>query len=226
MFAVCDPGLTPRDARDADPAVAMRPVGQGDRPGVPGRRADHRPAAAPRSRRGCRSWAGCPTWTTCLTSAPGGTPWSRALYLLFNEGYHGSDPDEPAPPVPVRRTPCAWPSCCSRRKRDGASGRARAGRAVLLRRRPPGDPARRGRRVRPARGAGPGPLGPGAASSAASLHLARRPPGDHMSRWHLEAGIACEHAIAPSVREDGLGPDRRATIRSSLMASPGARSWR
>jgi hypothetical protein len=22
-----------------------------------------------------------------------------------------------------------------------------------------------------------------------------------MSRWHLEAGIACEHAIAPSIRE-------------------------
>ena len=32
-------------------------------------------------------------------------------------------------------------------------------------------------------------------------HLARSATGDHMSRWHLEAGIACEHAIAPSVRE-------------------------
>jgi predicted RNA polymerase sigma factor len=32
-------------------------------------------------------------------------------------------------------------------------------------------------------------------------HLARSAAGDHMSRWHLEAGIACEHAIAPSVRE-------------------------
>jgi RNA polymerase sigma-70 factor (ECF subfamily) len=26
-----------------------------------------------------------------------------------------------------------------------------------------------------------------------------------MSRWHLEAGIACEHAIAPSVRETDWG---------------------
>jgi predicted RNA polymerase sigma factor len=32
-------------------------------------------------------------------------------------------------------------------------------------------------------------------------HLAGSASGDHMSRWHLEAGIACEHAIAPSVRE-------------------------
>ncbi|UWE10357.1 RNA polymerase sigma factor [Actinacidiphila bryophytorum] len=34
-------------------------------------------------------------------------------------------------------------------------------------------------------------------------HLARSAAGDHLSRWHLEAGIACEHAIAPSVRETG-----------------------
>jgi predicted RNA polymerase sigma factor len=26
-----------------------------------------------------------------------------------------------------------------------------------------------------------------------------------MSRWHLEAGIACEHAVAPSVRETDWG---------------------
>jgi RNA polymerase sigma-70 factor (ECF subfamily) len=33
------------------------------------------------------------------------------------------------------------------------------------------------------------------------MHLARSATGDHMSRWHLEAGIACEHAIAPSIQE-------------------------
>jgi RNA polymerase sigma factor (sigma-70 family) len=33
------------------------------------------------------------------------------------------------------------------------------------------------------------------------MHLARAATGDHMSRWHLEAGIACEHAIAPSIQE-------------------------
>jgi RNA polymerase sigma factor (sigma-70 family) len=33
------------------------------------------------------------------------------------------------------------------------------------------------------------------------IHLAAASTGDRMTRWHLEAGIACEHAIAPSVRE-------------------------
>ena len=33
------------------------------------------------------------------------------------------------------------------------------------------------------------------------MHLARSATGDHMSRWHLEAGIACEHAIAPSIQK-------------------------
>jgi RNA polymerase sigma-70 factor (ECF subfamily) len=33
------------------------------------------------------------------------------------------------------------------------------------------------------------------------VHLGHAACGDRMSRWHLEAGIACEHAIAPSVRE-------------------------
>jgi RNA polymerase sigma-70 factor (ECF subfamily) len=41
-----------------------------------------------------------------------------------------------------------------------------------------------------------------------------------MSRWHLEAGIACEHAVAPSVRETGW--DRIVAFYDVLMAqSPG-----
>jgi predicted RNA polymerase sigma factor len=32
-------------------------------------------------------------------------------------------------------------------------------------------------------------------------HLAASAAGDRMSPWHLEAGIACEHAVAPSVRK-------------------------
>jgi RNA polymerase sigma-70 factor (ECF subfamily) len=32
-------------------------------------------------------------------------------------------------------------------------------------------------------------------------HLARSATGHYMSRWHLEAGIACEHAISPSLDE-------------------------
>jgi predicted RNA polymerase sigma factor len=36
-------------------------------------------------------------------------------------------------------------------------------------------------------------------------HLAHSATGEHMSRWHLEAGIACEHAIAPSVEATDWG---------------------
>jgi RNA polymerase sigma-70 factor (ECF subfamily) len=41
-----------------------------------------------------------------------------------------------------------------------------------------------------------------------------------MSRWHLEAGIACEHAVAPSVRETDWG--RIVAFYDLLMAqAPG-----
>jgi DNA-binding MarR family transcriptional regulator len=33
------------------------------------------------------------------------------------------------------------------------------------------------------------------------VHLARASAGERLTPWHLEAGIACEHAIAPSVQE-------------------------
>jgi RNA polymerase sigma-70 factor (ECF subfamily) len=33
------------------------------------------------------------------------------------------------------------------------------------------------------------------------VHLAASAAGTRMSRWHLEAGIACEHVVAPSVGE-------------------------
>jgi predicted RNA polymerase sigma factor len=36
-------------------------------------------------------------------------------------------------------------------------------------------------------------------------HLAASARGDRMSRWHLEAGIACEHAIAASVGDTDWG---------------------
>ena len=35
------------------------------------------------------------------------------------------------------------------------------------------------------------------------MHLGRAAAGDHLSRWHREAGIAGEHAIAPSVQKTG-----------------------
>ena len=50
--------------------------------------------------------------------------------------------------------------------------------------------------------------------------LAASAVGDRMSRWHLEAGIACEHVVAPSVGETDW--DRIVTFYDVLMAqSPG-----
>jgi len=45
-----------------------------------------------------------------------------------------------------------------------------------------------------------------------------------MSRWHLEAGIACEHAIAPSIQQTDW--DRIIGFYRFSPSSPGARSWR
>ena len=50
------------------------------------------------------------------------------------------------------------------------------------------------------------------------MHLARSATGDHMSRWHLEAGIACEHAIAPSIQKTDW--DRIAGFYQVLAWSP------
>jgi RNA polymerase sigma-70 factor (ECF subfamily) len=33
------------------------------------------------------------------------------------------------------------------------------------------------------------------------VHLGKASTGDRMTRWHLEAGVACEHTIAPSVAD-------------------------
>src|SRR5262249_17918446 len=51
-------------------------------------------------------------------------------------------------------------------------------------------------------------------------HLAASASGERISRWHLEAGIACEHAVATSVRETNWG--RIVEFYDQLMAqSPG-----
>jgi RNA polymerase sigma factor (sigma-70 family) len=51
-------------------------------------------------------------------------------------------------------------------------------------------------------------------------HLAASASGERISRWHLEAGIACEHAVATSVRETNWR--RIVEFYDQLMAqSPG-----
>ena len=52
------------------------------------------------------------------------------------------------------------------------------------------------------------------------MHLARPATGDHMSRWQLEAGIACEHAVAPSIQK--TGGDRIAGFYQVLARQSGS----
>lgn len=123
----------------------------------------------------------------------------RALYLLFNEGYHGSNPHDPVRPFlcedALRLTELLLDATATAQPDVHALAALFCFDAARLPTRldehgvfVPLEEQDRGRwdRARIERGL---------------THLARSAAGDHLSRWHLEAGIACEHAIAPSVRE-------------------------
>ena len=122
----------------------------------------------------------------------------RSLYLLFSEGYHGSNPQDP-----VRAFLCADALRLTELLLDAratAHPDAHALAALFC-----FDAARL-----PARRDEHGVFVPledqdrsrwdRARIERGLMHLARAATGDHMSRWHLEAGIACEHAIAPSIQ--------------------------
>ena len=123
----------------------------------------------------------------------------RALYLLFSEGYHGSNPQDPVRPFLCEDALRLTELLLDAKATAHPDAHALAalfcfGSARLSTRRdehgvfvPLEDQDRsRWDRARIERGL---------------MHLARSATGDHMSRWHLEAGIACEHAIAPSIQE-------------------------
>jgi RNA polymerase sigma-70 factor (ECF subfamily) len=123
----------------------------------------------------------------------------RALYLLFSEGYHGSSPHDPVRPFlcedALRLAGLLLESTATAHPDVHALAALFCFGAARLPARldehgvfvPLQDQDRsRWDRARIERGL---------------IHLARSATGDHMSRWHLEAGIACEHAIAPSVQQ-------------------------
>jgi RNA polymerase sigma factor (sigma-70 family) len=123
----------------------------------------------------------------------------QSLYLLFNEGYHGSNPQDPVRPVlcddALRLTELLLDATATAHPDVHALAALFCFDAARLPTRldedgvfvPLADQDRsRWDRARIERGL---------------MHLARAATGDHMSRWHLEAGIACEHAIAPSIQE-------------------------
>ena len=123
----------------------------------------------------------------------------RSLYLLFNEGYHGSNPQDPVRPFlcedALRLTELLLDAKATAHPDAHALAALFCFGAARLPARldehgvfvPLEDQDRsRWDRARIERGL---------------MHLARSATGDHMSRWHLEAGIACEHAIAPSIQQ-------------------------
>src|SRR5579859_5166531 len=123
----------------------------------------------------------------------------RSLYLLFSEGYHGSNPQNPVRPFlcedALRLTELLLDAKATAHPDVHALAALFCFGAARLPTRldehgvfvPLEDQDRsRWDRARIERGL---------------IHLARSATGDHMSRWHLEAGIACEHAIAPSVQK-------------------------
>jgi RNA polymerase sigma factor (sigma-70 family) len=122
-----------------------------------------------------------------------------ALYLLFNEGYHGSNPQEPVRPFLCTDALRLTELLLEDRATTHADVHALAGLFCF-------DTARLATRVDEQ-----GVFVPledqdrsrwdRALIERGLAHLARSATGKRMSRWHLEAGIACEHAIAPSVRE-------------------------
>jgi RNA polymerase sigma factor (sigma-70 family) len=122
-----------------------------------------------------------------------------ALYLLFNEGYHGSNPQEPVRPFLCTDALRLTELLLEDRATTHADVHALAGLFCF-------DTARLATRVDEQ-----GVFVPledqdrcrwdRALIERGLAHLARSATGERMSRWHLEAGIACEHAIAPSVRE-------------------------
>ncbi|MGH2892116.1 MAG: RNA polymerase sigma factor [Solirubrobacteraceae bacterium] len=142
----------------------------------------------------------------------------QALYLLFSEGYHGSSQREPVRPFlctdAIRLTELLLETHATAHLEVSAlaalfyfdlarlSTRLDAGGVFV-----PLDEQDRTR-------------WDSTLIQRGLAHLAASAGGESMSRWHLEAGIACEHALAPSVRQTNWS--RIIAFYDLLMAqSPG-----
>lgn len=122
-----------------------------------------------------------------------------ALYLMFSEGYHGSDPAEPIRPLLCRDAIRLVEMLLEISATADADSAALAALFCF-------DAARL-----PARLDAHGVFVPLAEQDRGRwdrdlidrglAHLAASAGGASMSRWHLEAGIACEHALAPSLAD-------------------------
>jgi RNA polymerase sigma factor (sigma-70 family) len=198
MFAVCDPGVT----RATQVTLILRwlcglsPKEIGQAFLVDTRTIDRR---LHRGRARLRQLGALPDVDRLPDIEVRRTSVLHALYLLFNEGYHGSNPQEPVRPFLCTDALRLTELLLEVRATAHADVHALAGlfcfdtARLVTRLDEHGvfvpledqDRSRWDRRL----------------IERGLAHLARSATGDHMSRWHLEAGIACEHAIAPSVSE-------------------------
>lgn len=127
----------------------------------------------------------------------------QALYLLFSEGYHGSNPREPVRPLlcsdALRLTELLLDTTATAHPDVSALAALFCFDVARLSTRLDAEgvlvPLEEQDRARWDR----------ALIERGVAHLAASAGGGRMSRWHLEAGIACEHAVAPSVRETDWG---------------------
>jgi RNA polymerase sigma factor (sigma-70 family) len=121
----------------------------------------------------------------------------QALYLLFSEGYHGSDAENPVHPAMCADAIRLTELLIDGRATDHVEAHALASLFCLNAARLPArlddagvfvalaeqDRTRWDRSL----------------IDRGVVHLAAAATGERLGRWHLEAGIACEHAIAPSI---------------------------
>jgi RNA polymerase sigma-70 factor (ECF subfamily) len=121
----------------------------------------------------------------------------QALYLLFSEGYHGSDATHPMRPGLCADAIRLAELLIAGRATDHVQAHALSALFCF-------DAARLTTRI-DEHGAFV-PLGEQDRTrwdrslvDRGIVHLAQSATGARLGRWHLEAGIACEHAIAPSV---------------------------
>jgi RNA polymerase sigma-70 factor (ECF subfamily) len=198
MFAVCDPGLAP----ETHVTLILRwlcglsPKEIGQAFLVDTQTIDRR---VHRGRERLRQLGRLPDVTDLPDTEDRRDSVLRALYLLFNEGYHGSDPQDPVRPFlcqdALRLTELLLDAKATAHPDVHALAALFSFNTARLSTRldehgvfVPLEDQDRSRWDR-------------AGIERGLRHLGRAAAGDRMSRWHLEAGIACEHAIAPSIRE-------------------------
>jgi len=123
----------------------------------------------------------------------------QALYLLFNEGYHGSDPDSPLHPAmcadAIRLAELILESRSTESSEVHALLALFCFNAARLATRLDDDgvfvPLAEQDRSRWER----------SLIEHGVLHLGQASAGNRLTPWHVEAGIACEHATAQSMQE-------------------------